>query len=118
MTLADFLADIQDNNKITRIQFSDTMSIIDRYYDFTPCAFQNGAQFNAAGENNGSCKILAFGLLHKLNVEQTLHCFGDYYRIDVLQHSEAADHQNIRNLISQGWKGVRFDGEALTSRQV
>ena len=44
---------------------------------------------------------------------QTLHCFGDYYRTDVLQHPDATDHQNIRNLIRFGLDGVRFDGEAL-----
>lgn len=118
MTLADFLAALQDQDKINNIQFTDTISIIDHYYNFTPCAFRNGAQHNAAGQNNGSCKILAFALLHNLSAEQTLHCFGDYYRIDVLQHPEAEDHQNIRNLIKQGWEAVHFEGQALAAKQV
>ncbi|MBE0507222.1 MAG: HopJ type III effector protein, partial [Marinospirillum sp.] len=26
------------------------------------------------------------------------------------------DHQNIRNFIQSGWKGVTFDGQALTAK--
>ncbi len=96
------------------VEFTDTMTVIDESYTFTPTAFSNGNLNNAAGENNGSCKIFAFGLLHKLTVEQTLACFGDYYRKDVLENPSGVDHQNIRNFMNTGWGGVSFAGVALT----
>lgn len=98
------------------VNFADTIAVIDAQYDFTPTAFRNGEFDNAAGQNNGSCKIFAFAKLHQLTPEQTLHCFGSYYRDDVLQHPEATDHQNIRNFIQFGWDGVVFQGAALTAK--
>ena len=38
---------------------------------------------------------------------------GDYYRVDVLQHPDATDHQNIRQFIQYGWAGITFEGCAL-----
>ncbi len=46
-----------------------------------------------AGQNNGSCKIFAFGLAQDLSPEQTLACFGQFYRNDVLGFPENTDHQ-------------------------
>ena len=51
--------------------------------------------------------------LNNLTEVQTLHCFGDYYRKDVLGNPDGDDHQNIRNFIQSGWGGIYFDGEAL-----
>lgn len=96
-----------------QINFTDTIAAIDANYEFTPTRFCNGELENAAGQNSGSCKLLSFAKLHNLSLAQTLHCFGDYYRTDVLQHPDADDHQNIRNLIRFGLDGVRFDGTAL-----
>lgn len=96
------------------VNFADTIAVIDAHYDFTPTAFRNGELDNAAGQNNGSCKIFAFSQLQQLPPQQTLHCFGSYYRDDVLQHPAATDHQNIRNFMRFGWEGVVFQGEALT----
>jgi len=96
------------------VDFSDTMAVIDANYQFTETAFMNGAQQNAAGQNNGSCKIFAFALLHNLTPAQALACFGTYYRHDVLQHPSADDHQNIRQFMVNGWQGVNFNGVALT----
>jgi len=50
-----------------------------------------------------------------LDAQQTLACFGDYYRVDVLQNPEGVDHQNIRNFMTYGWDGVAFKGEALVA---
>lgn len=99
-----------------QIGFADTIATVDAHYDFTPTAFRNGDLENAAGQNSGSCKLLSLAQLHNLSVEQTLHCFGDYYRVDVLQHPDAADHQNIRNFIRYGWDGVKFEGTALIKK--
>lgn len=98
------------------IAFSDTIAAIDAQYDFIPTAFRNGDLHNAAGQNNGSCKIFSFARRHGLSAPQTLHCFGDYYRKDVLGNPGGADHQNIRNFIKTGWDGVAFEGDALTPR--
>jgi len=98
------------------INFSDCIEMIDRHYHFTPCAFSNGQQHNLAGENNGSCKIFAFGLLHKLSPHQVLTCFGDYYRIDVLQNPGLSSHQNIREFIQHGWGGIHFESTPLHLR--
>ena len=115
MNLESFLEKLKDNPKNTA--FEDTISVIDSNYDFTPCEFSNGDLLNAANQNNGSCKIFAFAKLHRLTEEETLHCFGDYYRKDVLEHPDANDHQNIRNFISTGWHGITYKNDALTPKQ-
>ena len=96
-----------------RVTFNDTIALIDARYEFTPTTFSNGALRSAAGQNNGSCKIFSFGMLHRLRPQQTLACFGDYYRKDVLGNPQGSDHQNIRNFMKSGWEGIQFDGEAL-----
>lgn len=99
------------------ITFNETISVIDANYDFTPSAFRNGTLQNEAGQNNGSCKVFSFARLHQLTPQQALHCFGSYYRDDVLKHPQGNDHQNIRNFIKTGWNGVVFEGNALTLKQ-
>lgn len=111
MQLDAFLTKL--NNTPDQISFVDTITTVDTNYEFTPTAFRNGELENAAGQNSGSCKLLSLAKLHNLSAEQTLHCFGEYYRTDVLQHPNASDHQNIRNFIHFGWAGVRFEGMAL-----
>ena len=111
MTLENFLTRLQDEPQA--IDFEDTMAIIESNYQFTATPFINGDAKNAAGENNGSCKILAFGQLNQLSADQTLACFGRYYRDDVLQHPDGTDHGNIRNFMTHGWIGVEFDGTPL-----
>jgi hypothetical protein len=98
------------------ISFQQTIALIDALYDFTPTAFQNGEQFNAAGENNGSCKILAFALLHQLSEPQTLQLFGDFYRLEVLPDIKGSNHANIRNFMRTGWDGVEFHGKPLAGK--
>ena len=99
-----------------QIEFEDTMAVIEANYQFTPTAFDNGDCQNEAGQNNGSCKILAFGQLNQLTVEQTLACFGRFYRDDVLKNPTGEDHQNIRNFMQTGWEKVVFHGAALTQK--
>jgi hypothetical protein len=96
------------------ISFNDTIGVIDENYEFTPTAFRNGELQNEAGQNNGSCKIFSFARLHRLTPQQTLQCFGSYYRDDVLKHPQGCDHQNIRNFIKTGWDCIAFDSNAPT----
>lgn len=98
------------------IEFTDTINLIDSLYRFEPTAFTNGGVKNGAGQNSGSCKIFAFARLHGLSQQQTLHCFGGYYRDDVLKHPAATDHQNIRHFMQSGWDGIEFDGTPLLAR--
>ncbi|WP_198263061.1 HopJ type III effector protein [sulfur-oxidizing endosymbiont of Gigantopelta aegis] len=114
MTLNSFLQILQDAPE--SIEFTDTMSVIEALYDFTETAFNNGDLVNAAGENSGSCKLFAFAQLQDLSEEQTLACFGDYYRDDVLQHPEEKNHQNIRNFMQSGWSGISFSAPALQKK--
>ena len=95
------------------VAFNDTMAVIEAMYEFTPTPFRNGLLFNEAGQNNGSCKLFSFAQLHKFSTQQTLNCFGDYYRKDVLGKPDGSDHQNIRNFIKGGWDGIEFNGSAL-----
>ncbi len=99
------------------IAFNDTIAVIDSLYEFTPTAFSNGDLLNEAGKNSGSCKIFSFARMHNLTPQQTLHCFGDYYRKDVLANPAGSDHQNIRNFMQSGWAGIHFNGSALTPKR-
>lgn len=97
----------------TSIAFSEVIEFVDAAYDFTPTRFTNGLTPNEANQNNGSCKIFSVAKLLGLNQEQTLSLFGDYYRVDVLQHPDGSDHANIRSFMVTGWEGLKFEGDAL-----
>ncbi len=100
------------------VSFQETINVIDTYYSYSPTRFTNGINdqlvINNAGDNASSCKIFAFAQLHGLDELQALHCFGDYYRVDVLQHPDNDDHANIRTFIRYGRKHIKFDDVALT----
>jgi type III HopJ-like effector protein len=114
MNLSEFLDKL--NSEPESIEFTDTISIIESTYDYSPCAFSNGSVENDAGQNEGSCKIFAFAKLNHLSEEQTLHCFGKYYREEVLQDPDGDSHQNIRQFIESGWSGINFNNEPLVER--
>jgi len=114
MLVSDFLTKL--NTQPEKIEFTDTMAVIEENYDFSETAFTNGQQTNAAGENSGSCKIFSFAQLNGLTEQQTLACFGIYYRNDVLGNPDASDHQNIRQFMINGWSGIRFDSAPLVSK--
>ena len=115
MLLTDFIKKLRAGDKIS---FNETIVIIAENYHYHPTEFTNGLNgdsvVNAAGSNEGSCKIFAFAQLNRLSPAETLSLFGDYYWLDVLEHPEATDHQNIRNFIKYGWAGIQFTGKALS----
>ncbi|CAL2089104.1 HopJ type III effector protein [Tenacibaculum sp. 190524A02b] len=111
MNLKTFKQTLQSTPK--SINFTDTITIIEELYQFTPAAFTNGTLYNNANQNNGSCKVFAFALKQQLTKEETLACFGQYYFEDVLQNPTGNDHQNIRNFINTGFEGLRFEKEPL-----
>lgn len=95
------------------VEFKEVMLIISEHYDYQPAKFNNGVVVNEAGVNEASCKLLYFGKLQNLDKDQTLACFGKFYRKDVLQNPQGTDHENIRNFKVCGWEGVEFFGEVL-----
>lgn len=115
MSLHEFLQQLQSGPQ--SVEFQQTIDLINSLYDYTPTQFSNGlgegAVTNAAGTNEGSCRIFAFAKLNGLDQAQTLACFGKFYRVDVLQNPAGDDHANIRNFMRHGWEGIRFEGEAL-----
>ncbi|PID45981.1 MAG: type III effector [Proteobacteria bacterium] len=113
MTLSAFLHRLR--NAPESIEFEDTMAVIDAEYTFTPTAFNNGEVSNAVDQNNGSCKIFAFAQQHSLSADETLACFGRYYRDDVLKNPDGTDHGNIRSFMKNGWIGIEFQGTPLTT---
>ena len=96
-------------------KFSDVLAHIEARYQHTPTAFQNGAQHNAATENQGSAKVFSFAKLQGLDQAQTLSLFAEHYA-SVLATPEGTDHQNIRQFMQNGWDGVKFEGQALTEK--
>jgi hypothetical protein len=96
--------------------FQQTMDYIDNNFTFEAVAFTVGEQVNEQGTNQGSCKIFCLGKFLELTEAQTLQCFGDFYRKDVVEHPDATDHQNIRNFIKAGWAGVTIDASALKAK--
>ena len=115
MTLDSFLKKLNETPQ--EVAFTDTMAVVEALYDFTATAFQNGDLHNEAGQNSGSCKLFSFAKLQNFSVEQTLACFGDFYRKDVLENPDASNHQNIRNFMKTGWEGISFEGTALTEKK-
>jgi len=100
-----------------KIQFKQVIDVINEYYNYTPVQFTNGRNddqlINNAGKNEGSCKLFYFAKMHNLTEQETLACFGHYYRDEVLKQTEADNHANIRTFMRFGWSGIDFRNSAL-----
>ncbi len=112
MNLNDFRTALRSEQHL----FADTLAFIGARYDYTPSAFRNGDQQNAAGQNEGSCKVLGMALLEGLTDEEALRAFGEHYR-SVLATPEGSDHGNIRALLKTGLAGVAFERLPLARKQ-
>jgi hypothetical protein len=117
MSLSTFLEKVKNNQNIS---FDSTLSVITENYHYEPTEFSNGLAkdrlINAAGTNEGACKIFSFSLLNQLSQQQTLNLFGDYYKKEGLEDPAGNGHQNIRNFIKYGWEGISFNQQALTPK--
>lgn len=117
MSLPAFVKKIQEGERVT---FNETLQIITENYNYQPTEFYNGLGSdkltNAAGQNEGSCRLFAFAKLHHFDKAQTLNLFGAYYWEDVLNNPEGSDHQNIRQFTHYGWDGIQFSGNPLTPK--
>jgi len=102
------------------VSFKEVIESITNTYHYTASRFCNGATgdqiINEAGNNEGSCKIFAFAKLNGLDEQQTLNCFGDYYRDEVLNNPGGEDHANIRTFMRHGWAGIHFEQDALSAK--
>lgn len=117
MSIAKLLHRI--HSEAQTISFPHIIETINAHYAYTPTQFTNGigddCVINAAGTNEGSCRIFAFAQLNDLNEAETLACFGQFYR-DVLNTPNGTDHANIRAFMRHGWKGIHFEGSALAPK--
>jgi HopJ type III effector protein len=111
MTITTFLEKLKTTSEA--VSFQDTIATVEANYTFVETKFINGSLTNEVGQNSGSCKLFAFAQLQNLSKEDTLHCFGDYYRKDVLQDPNGDGHQNIRNFMKTGWEGIHFFTESV-----
>jgi hypothetical protein len=112
VTLADFINQLDSNAE--QVSFEQVMQVIGENYNYLPATFSNGDLLNEAGTNEGSCKIFYFAKLNGLTEQQTLTCFGRFYREDVVNNPQGNDHGNIRNFMQSGWSKVEFHSVALT----
>ena len=116
MSLNAFLEKLKNNQPI---RFDETMTVIAENYAYQATDFSNGLGedkvLNAAGTNEGSCKIFAFANLNQLDAAQTLLLFAEHYQ-SVLDEPNGTAHQNIRNFMKYGWEGIHFSTEALTKK--
>lgn len=103
-------------SKAVEVEFSETMSVIENNYEFTPTAFKNGSLENAEGQNSGSCKLFAFAKIQEFSKEETLACFGQYYFDEVLKVPDGDGHQNIRNFMKTGFNGLSFERDPLKKK--
>ena len=117
MTIATLLAQLHSDPD--SIAFPQVIETINAHYNYTPTQFNNGSGadcvVNAAGTNEGSCRIFAFAQLNRLSEAETLACFGQFYR-DVLSTPNGSDHANIRTFMRHGWNGIKFDDLALRAK--
>lgn len=98
-----------------QMKFEDLMTLVDENYNYIPASFTNGDFENRVTENQGSAKLFCFAAIHQLTQLEALHCFGQYYQ-EVLNDPKGNEHTNIRNFITYGWAGLKFDSPVLTSK--
>jgi hypothetical protein len=95
--------------------FADTLELVAGAFDYRPTGFHNGPLFNAAGENEGSCRVFSLGQYCNLNEADTLQLFAEHYR-QVLDDPAGDSHANIRQFMATGWSGIRFEQPPLSQR--
>ena len=95
--------------------FADVIAFIEDNYTYTASAFTNGNQENAADQNQGSAKVLAYAKLNNLSQEDTLKLFAEHYNA-VIETPNGPDHNNIRQFMKNGWNCVSFENDVLTAK--
>jgi hypothetical protein len=112
VTQEEYLEELRSG---ARMKFEDLITLIEDDYNYTPAGFSNGEIENSADENQGSAKLFCFAAVNQLTQLETLHCFGQYYQ-DVINTPEGDSHGNIRNFMTYGWEGLKFDSPVLSQK--
>ena len=110
MNTNEYLEKLRSGVKMT---FSDFTNLIDQEYEFLNVAFKNNNHMISKEENQGSAKVFCFGLMYSLSEEDTIRCFGEHYQSVISEPENHNSHLNIRSFISNGWKGVLINQNAL-----
>ncbi|KAA0445241.1 MAG: HopJ type III effector protein [Candidatus Thioglobus sp.] len=97
------------------MNFEQLIKLIDDNFNHTPASFINGELQNSADENQNSAKLFCFAAMNNLTNLEVLHCFGQHYQA-VLSSPEGSSHPNIRNFITYGWEGLKFDSPVLAKK--
>jgi hypothetical protein len=96
--------------------FDDTLALVEQHFHYQPTGFHNGPEFNASDENLGACKVFGIAQYCSLNEVDTLTLFAQHYK-QVLDNPAGESHGNIRQFISTGWSGIRFENTPLRLRK-
>lgn len=107
------MSNFLEQHKEEGFSFATVLAYIESKHQVHPTAFQNGDIYNEATQNQGSAKVLYYAKLQDLSKEDTLSLFAEHYQ-NVLENPLADNHQNIRQFMTNGWEGVKFEGEALS----
>lgn len=97
-------------------KFEDTLTLINESFEYQPASFRNGPLVNAEGENEGSCRVFSLAQYCNLSETETLTLFAEHYQ-QVLNDPAGESHGNIRQFMTTGWSGIRFDQTPLRIRQ-
>ena len=109
--LVSLMAALKDHT----VTFTQVIEFIENYYQHQPTAFKNGNVYNDKSQNQGSAKVFAFAQINELTEEDTFYLFAEHYQA-VLAEPNGADHQNIRQFMKNGWRGIDFEGQALLEK--
>jgi len=82
--------------------------MIDSSYAVKVKKFKNGALQNSEKENQATGKVLSFAKLTNLSEEDTLRLWAEHF-VDTAKDPTGTTHQNIREFMKNGWKGVEFE---------
>ena len=96
-------------------RFSDTLSFLDTWFEYSPSHFDNNGLLNTDSENHGSAKIFAFAKHYTLTKQQALKCFGEHFRN--LDSYPSDSHLNIRQLMKFDLDGIHFTHFPLTQKK-
>lgn len=95
--------------------FAQVLGFIERHFTYTPMPFINGELHNAAGENEGSCKVFGLAQICGLDKLSTLKLFAEHYQA-VKDEPKGTNHANIRNFSFFGWQGFLMPKNCLVAK--
>ena len=102
------------------LKFQYVIDTINANYDFSPTPFRvfPGALLNAAGTNEGACRVLAFAKDQSIDSQKdvVLELFAEHYDA-VLANPNGAKHQNIRLVMQHGAEEVEFSCWPLSKKK-